>query len=269
MSRTAITVARTAITSARTAIASARTAVASYRISEIYGDLGITHLWDWRTGYQGVNSTSVGNMLGNGIMEYAGTTAIGSVYTAGQYQADLESTNSDYFQTNPRFLRNGATAMTWFAWIKRESAGAIMTMMSQFETVGNRRGFVFTFLGNNTLRLSLSSAGTAATIADYTTTPTLADTSAWHFIVATYDTTNRGQFNIDNSAATTTLTGGTDPASIFSPGSIGIMIGARIPSSPQTFFDGKVGICGISTTTTMSTAQISILYNYTRQFYGV
>jgi hypothetical protein len=41
------------------------------------------------------------------------------------------------------------------------------------------------------------------------------------------------------------------------------MIGARQPSVPAGFFDGKIGICGLAQNKSMSQAEINTLYQLT------
>lgn len=271
MGRTAITTARTAITSPRTAISSARTAVTAFRVPTALIDMGITSLWDFRTGKLGSNNKYVSDLIGNIGQNWLGTSALSSVYTSGEYSADLERTNSDYFSTNAVTLLNGTTNISFFSWVKLESAvgGQIRHMLSQWESsTGNFRGFTFRVNDSHQMEMFFSSDGTLANQAAYTTSETLTDTSNWHFIVGTYDTTNRGLIYLDSVLQTTSLSTGSHPASIFS-GNISVLIGANVPSAPTNFFDGKIGICGIAKTTKFSQAQVSSLYDITRKWMGV
>lgn len=266
MGRTAITTARTAITSPRTAISSARTAVSAFRVPTAFIDMGISSLWDFRTGKLGSNSKYVSDLIGNIGQNWLGTSALSSVYTSGEYSADLERTNSDYFSTNPVTLQNGTTNLSFFAWSKFESTATQRHFLTHWETAGNLRSFNSRLNASDQMEMNFSVNGTSQTT--YTTTETLTDTTNWHFIVFTYDTTNRGQIYLDGVAQTTTLTAGSHPSSIFS-GNAPILIGANIPSTPANFFDGKIGICGIAKTTTFSQAQVSSLYDITRKWMGV
>lgn len=235
----------------------------SYRFPIDILNLGVTQYWDFRDGYSGNNSGKVQDMVDGIMANYRGTTALSSVYTANEYSADLERAASDYFMANDKALTNNVTSETWFAWVKRESAGIANEIFTQWETTGNQRGFMFRFLVTDVMELALSSNGTVQAL--YDTTETLTDTTAWHFIVATYDTTNRGQFYVDKTIQTTTLTSGVAPASINSS-PVGVMIGARQPSVPAGFFDGKVGICGIAQSKSMTQAEINTLYEITNVY---
>lgn len=237
-----------------------RSGISPYRIPLAYRDLGITRLWDFRTGFNGTNNSKVENMVGSGRMFYRGGSALSSVYSSGKYQADLERTSNDYFATVPMTLTNGMSSVTFFAWIKQESTGINRHVMTQFETVGNQRGFQFRLISSDVMELVLSLNGTATTT--YDTSTTLTDTASWHFLVATYDTTNRAQIYLDKALQPTSLISGSNPASINSS-QVAVLIGANTPSTPGNFFDGLIGICGIAEGTAMSSAQITTLYNIT------
>lgn len=265
MPRTAIISSRPAITIARSALSSSRASAGVYRIPIAFFDMGLTYLWDFRTGFNGTNSRTVTGMISNCPMFYRGTTAIGSVYTAGGYSIDLERTNSDYLATNPISYGASITSMTYFAWIKRESTGAIHHIHADWETAGNQRGSRL-YLNSDTFEVSLSTNGTTNT--SYTSTETLTDTTNWHFITATYDTTNRCQMRLDNSALTVTLTAGSHPANINSS-RIAKMIGANLPTTPANFFDGKIGICGVAINKALTTAEQTFLYDFTGKLMGV
>lgn len=271
MARTAITSGRAAIASARTAISSPRTAISAFKVPIDFVDMGITHLWDFRTGKIGSNNNSVADLIGTANLNWRGTSALSSVYTSGEYSADLERGNSDYFSSNPLFLTNGATAITLFAWIKQESAvlGQIRHMLSQWEgTSGNFRGFTFRIDNFNRMEMFLSSDGTLANQASYTTSETLTDTTNWNFVLATYDTTNRGQIYLNNTLQTATLSVGSHPASIFSS-NVSVLVGANNPSVVANYMDGKIGICGIAQSTALSVAQQTSLYDVTRKLMGL
>lgn len=240
----------------------ARSNITSSRMPIELLDLGVTQMWDFRTGFDGTKQTLVVDVLGGGKsdLQFKGTTALSSVFTTGFYQADLEAGNSDYFRSSNVQLVDNTTALTLFAWIKLKNINVTRTILSQWETVGNRRGFSVRVNSSNKIDLLLSPTG--GTLASYDTNDTLTDTSAWHFITAQYDTTNRAKFTIDLTVKANTLTSGTDPAGINS-GANQIMVGGQIPSSPTNFFDGLVGICGIANTTSMTATQISTLYQIT------
>lgn len=252
------------VASARPA-ATTRSAVTSYRVPSALYDLGITRLYDWRTGFDGSKRETVENMMGSGNLSFRGGTALSSIYTTGQYQVDLERTASnDYFTTNPMILTPAMTSITIFAWIKQESAVAsqIRSIITHWETTSNQRGFQFRVNGSNQMEIFFSSDGTIANQAAYTTTETLTDTASWHFLAGTYDTTNRGKIYLDTVAQTASLSTGADPATINSS-QIALLIGANLPSAPSNFFDGLVGICGIAENRALSSAQITTLYNIT------
>lgn len=240
--------------------ASARSSTVPYRVPLQFKDLGVTRLWDFRTGFAGTNDAKAENMVGTGRMFFKGSTALSSVYAAGKYQADLERASSDFFATVPMVLTNGLTACTWFAWVKQESTGTNRHVLTQFETAGNQRGFQLRMITTDVMEVVLSLNGTASST--YDTSTTFTDTSAWHFLLATYDTTNRTQIYLDKILQPTSLVAGSNPASINSS-PVPVMIGANIPSAPVNFFDGLVGICGIAEGTSMTSAQITQLYNIT------
>lgn len=250
--------------------ASARSAIGAYRISYDIIDLGVNHYWDFRTNKLNTNSAQVVDLISGLDVYYKGTSSIANIYAVDGYNADLERANSDYFKSEPTIINNGMTALTIFAWIKLESAvaGQIRSILAHWESsTGNYRGFVFEIDDNHNMKLFLSPDGTFANQAAYTTTETLTDTSAWHFIVATYDTTNRGQFYLDTVQQTTSLTTGSHPSSINSS-EVPVVLGTIVPSAPANFFDGLIGICGIAENKSMSSSEITQLYNITNTLGG-
>lgn len=259
MARTGAT-ARTAA-SARGA-ASARTTVGAYRVPIDLINLGVTHYWDFRTAKLGTNSASVVDPIGMLPMQYRGGTAISTVYVNGGYMADLERGSNDYFASSPIALSSGMTACTWFGWLKLESLGTVRHIITQWETSGNQRGFELRIQSNDTMELGLSVNGTSQTF--YGSSTTLVDTTAWHFITATYDTTNRGQFTLDGAAQSTSLTSGSHPPTINSS-QVATTIGCNIPSAPANFFDGLIGIVGFAENKSMSSTEITQLYNLTNK----
>lgn len=240
--------------------ASARAATTCYRIPIEYYDLGITRLWDFRDGFTGAKTGMIKNMMGKGDMFWRGGTAISTALTTGTYAIDLERLNDDYLSTNPMVFTNGMTAFTVFAWIKLESNGGVRHIITQWEPTTNQRGFELRMQNNDTLELGLSVNGTAQTF--YATTETLTDTSGYHFVTFSYDTTNRGQATFDKVAQTVSLISGSAPASINSSNTA-MLIGANNPASPANIFDGFIGICGICEGTVLTSAQIAQLYNFT------
>lgn len=247
------------VASARSS-ASARTAISAYRVPIDLLNIGVTHLWDWRTGFLGSNNVSVASMIGNIGVSYKGGTAIASVYTSGMYQIDLERSNSDAFVSNAVKFINGATAFTCFAWIKQESVSSARAIITHWETTGGQRRFMMRHIAANQYSLSLSENG--STQAVYDSDSSFSDTGSWHFIVMTYNTTNRCVMYRDNVVMPNSLTSGSHPASIFS-GTEPLLIGAQLPSAPTNFWDGNIGICGICDNYSVTSDQATKLYEIT------
>lgn len=266
MARTAITSARTALSVARTGLSAAGTALSAFKVPIDFVGMGITNLWDFRTGKLGSNNSSVADLIGTANLNWRGTSALSSVYTSGEYSADLERSNNDHFASNPLTLNNGTTQLSFFAWFKVESITTLRHFLTHWDTVGNQRGFNSRLNATDQMEMNISVNGTSQST--YTTTETLTDTTNWHFILFSYDTVSRGQIFLDNVAQTTTLTAGSHPASIFS-GNVPVLIGANLPSAPANFFDGKIGICGIARSTALSSTQRDRLYEVTRRWMGV
>jgi len=217
-----------------------RSSIVPFRVPESIINLGVTDMWDFRTGFSAENSPIVVPSIGNTQFNWRGTTAISSVYTAGKYRADLERSSSDYFLSNPQ-VRYFDAALTVFAWLKRESTSLLMSVLSNWETVGGNRCFVLRLTAANQGELVLSANGSNQAL--YTTTGTI-DASNWVFLAATYNTTDRAKIYFNNAEQITTLTSGVNPATINSNANTGLMLGANTPSSPTSLFDGMIGICG-------------------------
>lgn len=256
----AVATTRTAASARSTALA--HTAQIAYRVPIDILNLGVTQLWDFRTGYTGQKKASIQDMVGKFPMYWKGTTAVSSIYTTGFYQVNLERSNSDYFKSVAGPIVWTGANMTLFMWVKRESIGSVQNLLTHWETTISQRGFKLQVLAANTIDMQMSNNG--VTTCNYTTSATFTNTSAWHFIVFTYDTINRAVLYIDNVSVAMPLTAGTNPA-IINGGPVEILIGAQTPSTPTSFYDGLFGICGMAVGTAMTSAQASTLYNITNR----
>lgn len=236
----------------------ARSNLSAFRLPYSLIDMGLTHIYDFRTGFLGANSRAVKDLRNKLDISWRGGTALSSVYTAGEYQADLERSSNDYFSSNA-YSYGSMSALTYFAWIKRESTGAIHHILADWETAGNQRGSRL-YLTGDVFELSLSTNGTANT--SYTSTESLLDTGSFHFIVVTYDTSNRCTMTLDGVDLTVSLTAGSHPATINSSG-VPKMIGANLPATPANFFDGIIGICGVFAGKALSSAEKATLRTLT------
>jgi len=194
-------------------------------------------------------------------MQFRGNSSLSSLYPSAAYFADLERSNNDYFGTSPYRLATAVTSISYFAWIKRESTGAIHHILADWETSGNQRGSRI-YLTSDVFEMTISSNGTSNT--SYTSTETLTDTASWHCIVITYDTTNRCVMTLDGVDLTVTLTAGSHPSTINSS-NIAKLIGANLPSAPANFFDGLIGICGICVNRALSTSEKASLRDITNK----
>lgn len=257
MPRTTATTRSAATT--RTA-ASARSAIGAFHLPQALIDLGVSHLWDFRTAKLGTNDGRVIDLIGGLTMRFAGTSALSAVYPTATYSADLERNNSDYFKTMPKVLQNGATAITVFMWVNRESISSVQQLFTQWETTGNMRSFKASVLASNLLDFQLSLDGTTTT-AQYTTVESFTDSTNNHLLRFNYDLTNRCQIFVDEVAQTVGLTG-SHPASIFS-GATPVLIGCQIPSAPANFWDGIDMMVGICLNKSLSTAEGAYLYQLT------
>lgn len=245
--------------------ANARTAQSPSRIPIDLIDLGVTHFWDFRTGFSGANSTNVMGVLGAVGLDYLGGTSISSVYTAGEYSADLERTNTDYFRSGMAKLNASGlttTLITVFAWLKKEST-ANQVGLAQWRPSGSQRGWQLRFTATNLANHFVSGNGT--TVNGWTSdAAVLADTN-WHLHSFTYNasTTTMTMYQ-DTTVFTNTLTSGTAPATISVPNER-VWVGALadVNDAPTIVFDGKVGMCGVAVGTVMTAAQITTLYQLT------
>ena len=217
-----------------------RDALDVFRLPVSLIDLGLTCFWDFRTGKTGVNSPVVKDLRNKNDVGFRGTSSLSSVYTNGVYGADLERSLNDYFSSKAMSYGSGFTELTIAMAFKIETAGGLNRhMISHWDALTNQRGFLLRLDASDQVTLGLSNNGTSQSF--YTSAETITDTADWHTVIATYDTTNRGQIYLDGVAMTVTLASGSHISSIFS-GGIPTLIGGVGPSSPGNYWDGMIGI---------------------------
>ena len=264
MARTAAA-ARTAA-GARTAVSS-RTAIAAYRFPVTLLDLGVTHLYDWRTGFIGTNNSRPVNLAGFLRLTYLGGSALSSVYTASEYSADLELTNTDYFQSSSIKLSSSAISnITVFAWFKSETLTNASSLVAQWRAAAGLRGFELraqNTANSNKMTAFLSTDGTAVT--QYNSTTGVFTDTNWHFGAWSYaGGTTTMLMNGDGSALSSTLIAGSAPATILNPQQA-VTVGAilNVGGSPINVADGKIGLCGLAVGTAMGASGLAELYKLT------
>lgn len=257
--------------SARTS-ASVRTASPQFHMPVGILDLGITHFYSWRGGHAGANPRDVADEIGNLNVTYRGGSALSSVYSAGNYYADLELSSTDYFKSlDTKISPTAMTAFTLFAWYKLEATNAGgMQLISCYRQSGTLRSWSLRYVGStgvpgypNAWRMFLTSDGSNATQYTKTTVGDHASDLGWHFVTYTY-APGGDTFYVDGVNVGADTTQGTLPASIFNP-TQGLDIGMLTASGGGTSspWDGRIGLCGFSINTTLSSAQVTTLYNAT------
>jgi len=244
-------------------ITSVRSNLGAYRVPYSFIDLGVTNLWDFRTGYMNTDSKTVADVIGSRDLDWYGGTAIGSVYTTNEYSALLAAASSDYFR-GPRGKPLGTLGQfSMIAFFRATTTGINQALFSLFDTVGNNRAFEFLFLSNNRLSLQLSSTGSSVT-ADYrATATTLSDTAVWHSYAFVFDGSGTPSITLykDGAVIGSALNAGAIPATMYNslaPLAIGTAFVATVPTD---FANGKIGITAASSTTVWSADTILKLHN--------
>lgn len=259
MARTAISTARSSLSSTRTGLSSGRTAISVYGVPFDLLDLGLTNLWDFRNGYTGANGTYIPAVVGgHGLNTINVNTA--TAYTAGEYSIDLDGINDYAITTSP--INNSSStfnALSGFAWVKREVINANHQVFSQWQTIGNLRSWQLRLQSTNLMTVYLSSNGALVTQYD-TTSAAITDTN-WHHVGFTYDgSTTTVTTYVDGTSIANSLVSGSAPSSIFRSSS-GFAIGTV---GSAFFFNGKIGIVTLFQYVTLTSSQVTQLYNVTR-----
>lgn len=270
MARSTLGTARTAIGSARTAIASARGAISVWRVPELFYEMGITAMWDFRNGFNGTNGTIIPAVIGNSHLSALQITQ-GTFYTASEYSGNFDATNDRCIANIPPIsvLPAAATITNYsvFGWCKRTNLGTRHTFLSYWLTTNNNRGWKMDAGTGNELVVDCSELGTAATIATKTSDSTILNNTNWNFVGFSYNGSAQTiTLNLNGATTASSVTAGTIPTSIFI-GQQNFFIGAFAPTS--NVMDGKIGICGIANNTALSATQFLNIYTSTRSFYGV
>lgn len=143
MARAAATT-RTPIATPRSA-AAARSVATQFRIPVRLIDLGVTHLLSWRGGFAGSNPKTVQDDIGNISFVFGGASAISAVYNAGEYSADLELSNSDYFLGQMALLPD-RTNFSMMSFVKRETDNNKNTIFSQWDELSGT-AFLWRYTG--------------------------------------------------------------------------------------------------------------------------
>jgi hypothetical protein len=111
---------------------------------------------------------------------------------------DLELSSDQWLRADDSASLSITGAITLQAWIKRESTGAVQTILSKWNTTGNQRSYELRFMADDTIQVRLSDDGTASTSA--ATSDTIVDTSAFHHVAVSINVpAGTYQFVIDGS----------------------------------------------------------------------
>ena len=230
-----------------------------------YSDLGVTSLWDFRTGYTGDNSNFVMDMIGGQPVDNYGA----ATYTAGEFSNDFDG-SSDYCMSEELGNDQGATLLTVFAWVNVDAFGAVAGILSRWSGLSNRRSWLLSVLTGGLIRFYTNING--AVSSTYLTTD--ADQSLvgnWKFITATFDGGNtERKIYVDGVEITASTDTGAVPANLVGSTDKGVSIGAWFDASDSTTgkFNGKIGVCGVAVGKSMTTQEVSDLYNLSRRQMG-
>lgn len=254
----------------RTARTSATSLIAA-RLPEILSSYGVTAYYDWRDGYANQGKTSVDDQgpLGHSL-SYRGTTAIGSVYTTGEYSVNLENSTTDYFKQNqPCRINSGSTfgSLTAFSWFKKES-NVVGMFIARWRPTGTGRSWQLRITGGSLLSFFASANGTTTAV-NINSASAYTDTNWNMFTVVNQQSSNTLKMYVNGQSISYNFVSGSAAATIFDS-EIETWVGALPDASnnPTVPFDGKIGICGFCKGTALSDAQVLDLYNLTGKLGG-
>lgn len=240
-----------------------RTAVSQFRIPATLIDMGITNLISWRGGFENSDPTTVQDDIGNVPLVYSGSSGIANVYTTGEYSANLERGNSDYFASDRSYLdvNTNFTALSGMVFFNAESLGANCDLASVFKVLGNQLSWDFLVLSNNRLALELSNNGSSVACDYRATSSTLTDTGVWHSYAFTFNGTTIKFFK-DGALIASAVTAGAIPASCWhstAPLAIGAAFDAA--GAPAQLADGKFGLVALALGTALSETSVGQLHS--------
>lgn len=243
-----------------------RTVIPSYRLPVDLLNLGVTNLWDFRTGFDGTNSATVQDMVGDRSINFTGSSPLSSVYTANSYFADLEAANADYFNQKDRFVGSAITAFTISCWVLPETLTGQMALMSVLNGLNNQRTFSFQKSNANRAMRIIMSVNGSGTTGIYTTdsTTVIAD-GQLAFLAATYDGAGATmKIYLNGVESSGTVTSGVISTNMFLS-TTGMCIGATFDSAGavQDNFDGKIGMCTFANGKVMNASEMLTLYKIT------
>lgn len=252
----------------RTVNASVRTNDPIYRLPVTFvSDLGVTNYWDFATGFTGTNDTAASDRVGVLTTDFVGATAIGSVYTPGEYSAQLVPANDDAFGTSGdvRLSASAITNISGIHWIKRDSTGTRHAAISHFSSVvPTQRSFFVRTQDNGGIEVILSSDGSAQNFIKSSETP--ADTLNWQALGWSFSASSLTMYH---NGLALTIESGVVPAQIFNVATklcLGAFINAA--GNPASELKGKLGISVLASGTTWTNEQMLQMFNLTKSLGG-
>jgi len=263
---------RDSVGTARSA-ASTRTAVGSYRIPYRLKELGVTNYWDWRTGQEGINAASVNDLFGSLDGQFSGGSALGDVFTAGEYSATFNPTLNDTFRTRQDWFSPSAiTAVSFLSWMNIDNlSSSKRTGIAQWDSdqVPTQRAFILRTDLSGKIEFLISSTGTN----QYTwvTDDVVMSTGTWQPVVVTFDgSQSSGDRVIVYVDDNTPLAGsGLDAASIYNANA-SVVLGAFLSAggSPASKMDGKLGVSAMAVGRVWTAAEVQEMIDLTNSLAG-
>lgn len=149
----------------------------------ITGLRGYWHLDEANTGDRADSSPSGSNTLANiGGVSWTTSGKIGNA-------SDFERSNSQHLkiESYQAVGLNFNDSFTLVGWIKRESTGSDMILVSKYDYGANDRAYRFQLNSSNNLRLIVSPDGIYNSAYEVTGGATLTSTSSWYHVAAMFD----------------------------------------------------------------------------------
>jgi hypothetical protein len=200
--------------------------------------------------YRFENGALTTDSEGTNTLTDSGTvTANTSEYKEGAASADFEASSTQYFYITDANLDSGfpfkssggAENITVCCWIKLESNGSLMTVISKYNSTSNTRSWKIDIGADNKtyLKTGYSSGTTLQTGDAHATT---LSTETWYGVAVTLDSDDNYRIRLYNNSAENL---GTDITNTFSNAvsitTADLIIGAQgAGATPVYYFDGEI-----------------------------
>lgn len=222
--------------------------------------------WNFQTGFDGINSSTVVDHLDGKNLTFSGSSALSTVYTYRQHQATLNGVD-DYFRNSAWRLSTLRNKLSGIIWFKPASISTNDTIISSWNESGNQRSWAIQLQGTRKFAFLGSVNGSATTLIITSDTDPLFSTGTWNCFGWSYD----GQIQtfsayLNGAPINTTVTAGVIHTALWLSTS-GVTIGAHFNGAGAVAMpaNGTVGYVALAYKRWLA-SEHALLYQLTQRY---